>query len=440
MTSDPTETIFDQNLCVSCGVCNVRQSTSFEFDEHGYLLPINKEKLEVHLCPMISPVSEDVIAEEKFGDSDLDYSAIGYFDKIIAARIKDKAKLKARSSGGIITFVLESLLNSGKVDAVATVFSYNTEPYFRYKLCTDVEDLKYAATSAYYPVELSSVISEAHEKGLSIAVTGLPCSIKGLNNLIREHASYQKTIRYQIALICGHLKTSKYAEALSNQLPDVQLPQFNFRGHEPGSPAKVKFFQKFNDVDVASARTSTLYSGTFNYGFFQYEGCHYCDDVIGETSDLSVGDAWLPEYVDQLEGMSLCVSRNPDITKILSSESLEVATLTSEDVISAQQGGYRQRREGLAYRLSKYPKHGIKKRAHLLPKHISSHRKQIYEARYQLSTQSHKHFYNSGSLSEFEKKMSGLLVQLKKVSADNFIKRVIQKAVREIRKLALRVK
>ena len=104
-------------------------------------------------------------------------------------------------------------------------------------------------------------------------------------------------------------------------------------------PAKVKIFEKQGKDKLESKKTSSLYGGTFNFGFFQYEGCNYCDDIIGETSDLSVGDAWLPEYVEDEYGMSLCVSRNKIITQILSSQKLETTQLDPKDVITAQEGG-----------------------------------------------------------------------------------------------------
>ena len=36
--------------------------------------------------------------------------------------------------------------------------------------------------------------------------------------------------------------------------------------------------------------------------------CEFCDDVVGETADMSVGDAWLPGYVSDWRGTSVVVS------------------------------------------------------------------------------------------------------------------------------------
>ena len=122
---------------------------------------------------------------------------------------------------------------------------------------------------------------------------------------MRLRPGIEGIIKYQISLICGHLKTSKYLDLLSRQLKEVERPLHNFRDKSESSPAKEKYFSKRNDNENIIARTSALYGGTYNYGFFQYNGRNYCDDVIGETSDMSVGDAWLPEYVERSQGVSL---------------------------------------------------------------------------------------------------------------------------------------
>lgn len=427
--------IFSQNLCISCGVCNTKQRTSFEFNEDGYLLPKDTLAVDISVCPQ-SALSrdEDEIGKLKFAGKLKHSAKIGYYDRITASQITDSSRLAKKSSGGAITFILEHLLRTGAVDSVATVFSHADEPFFRYELCSDPEKLQLASTSAYYPVELSEVIAEAHRLGLKIAVTGLPCTIKGLNNLVLDNPAMAETVKYQIALICGHLKTTRYLEVLSRQTDELDGACFNFRGKGDSSQAKWKFFQKQNDTEIVSAKTADLYAGTYNYGFFQYHGCNYCDDVIGETADLSVGDAWLPEYVDLPQGVSLCVSRNPILSNALSTQGVSSKDLRPEDVLAAQSGGYRQRREGLRVRLDEFPVRGVKKREYLLPKKISKRRKSIYLARYHLSAQSIQAYSSSKSISEFRRQMIPYLSGLEGLQRVGLVSRVWLKIMRELRK------
>lgn len=431
---DQIDAVFDQRLCVSCGVCNVKRRTYFSFDNQGYLLPKDASAIDIDVCPMVSPFSEDDIASRKFSATQKYDEGIGYFNSIRAAKIGAKDRIKTRSSGGIITFILEKLLLSKEVDAVATVFPYDEEPYFRYELCDDPERLRFAATSAYYPIEASEVLAEAKRRNIKIAITGLPCAIKGLNNLMHLRPEIEGIIKYQISLICGHLKTSKYLDLLSRQLKEIEKPVHNFREKSDSSPAKEKYFGKRNDNENIIARTSTLYGGTYNYGFFQYNGCNYCDDIIGETADLSVGDAWLPEYVERSEGMSLCISRNERISELLEDDQLVSDQLTPRDVIEAQDGGYRQRREGLKTRLDEFPLVGIRKRMRLLPVRVNARRKAIYRARYVLAKRSIDCYEDGISIDLYIQRMAPALAALKALQADGLLFRLYMKILRELRK------
>lgn len=41
-----------------------------------------------------------------------------------------------------------------------------------------------------------------------------------------------------------------------------------------------------------------------------YKACDFCDDVFAETADIALGDAWLPEYVQDGNGTNVVVTRN----------------------------------------------------------------------------------------------------------------------------------
>ncbi|MGC9322644.1 MAG: Coenzyme F420 hydrogenase/dehydrogenase, beta subunit C-terminal domain, partial [Kosmotogaceae bacterium] len=64
-------------------------------------------------------------------------------------------------------------------------------------------------------------------------------------------------------------------------------------------------------------KASDFYGYNWGYGFFKYKACDYCDDVVSETADVSVGDAWLPEYVNDSGGTNVVIVRNPVIKKII---------------------------------------------------------------------------------------------------------------------------
>jgi len=97
-------------------------------------------------------------------------------------------------------------------------------------------------------------------------------------------------------------------------------------------------------------RSSSLFGSEYNLGFLQYEACDYCDDVVAETADITIGDAWLPEYIVDGAGTNIVIVRSPDLLEILRTAAqngqLALEEVAPEKAIRSQAGGFRQRREG----------------------------------------------------------------------------------------------
>ena len=91
-------------------------------------------------------------------------------------------------------------------------------------------------------------------------------------------------------------------------------------------------------------------------GLFKVPACDYCDDVVGETADISFGDAWSPEFRPETEGKNLVITRSELAERIVSDgvSRREVASvrLTPDEAARSQESGFRHRREGLAVRLA----------------------------------------------------------------------------------------
>ena len=81
----------------------------------------------------------------------------------------------------------------------------------------------------------------------------------------------------------------------------------------------------------------------------------YCDDVIGESADISFGDAWLPQYLKDYKGNNIITVRNNNLKNIIEdaieNDELTFDELKPKDMFQSQAGGYRHRREGLQHRL-----------------------------------------------------------------------------------------
>ena len=89
--------------------------------------------------------------------------------------------------------------------------------------------------------------------------------------------------------------------------------------------------------------------------------------MAGELADCTLGDSWLPRHIQSWEGTNIIISRNliiDDALKDLAKTWKIVLEASNEtEFVTAQEGCYRQRREGLNARLSiletqkkRYPK------------------------------------------------------------------------------------
>jgi hypothetical protein len=120
--------------------------------------------------------------------------------------------------------------------------------------------------------------------------------------------------------------------------------------------------------------------------------------VVAETADVSFGDAWAEPYSADGRGTNVVIIRSPLvqslITAAIAEGRLSLDAVDSKFVEQTQAAGFRQRREGLAYRLT-WPHLGIQPRKRVAPdaRHLPFRRKLIYRMRSQITVWSHRVFW-----------------------------------------------
>ena len=136
--------------------------------------------------------------------------------------------------------------------------------------------------------------------------------------------------------------------------------------------------------------------------------CNYCDDVVGETADITIGDAWLPRFDFNKSGTNLLIIRNTKLHEVIlggaSNEEVILHKISHEDAIKSQSGGFRQRREGLSYRLSIAKKENFwvpQKRIKAQQFKVSTLRKLIYRQRMKVSSISRMSFAKALKLDNY---------------------------------------
>lgn len=369
MTKFEIKNVIDYDYCIGCGTCSAIAPKSFQtfFDEKTgqikaeYLNTDNEADWIVadNICPFSSASqNEDQLAEKYYSNLPNYDKKIGYYYSIYVSKVVDKDLYAKSSSGGLIRWILMSLLEKKIVSKVLCVTQGSSERLFQYSLLESVDDVINSATSSYYPIEWSQILNMVDQSAEPIAITGVPCFIKSLKNYVRVKGLDPNNF-ITIGLICGHLKTAFYSYMLAEQL-DVSpsdLSSINFRKKIPNKRANDKGVSVTSKKDCKSTElvssVKQMFGTDYGFGLFKYKACDFCDDVLAETSDVVVGDAWLPEYMNQ--GHSLVITRNMLIDEMIREYSIKGDLITNsaslESAIASQDAGLRHRKDTISYRM-----------------------------------------------------------------------------------------
>lgn len=457
------DTVVQNDYCIGCGVCASISETSItmKMNEDGKYNPVLTDAIEninlkidpLTVCPFSNNANNEThIGEKVFSQFNNikfnDYT--GFYLKSYAGYVKEGDYREKGSSGGVGNWIASKLLQNKLIDGVIHVkeVNYDNGILFEYQISNNLSELMEGAKSKYYPIEMSKVLQLVRENEGRYALIGIPCFIKSIRLLAEKDEIIKQRIKYFIGLVCGHLKSDLFAKSIGWEL-----------GIEPNNLINIDFRKKLKDksannygVEVVgkkngeivevSSPTKDLYTTNWGHGLFKYKACEYCDDVLGETADITVGDAWLPEYSKDSMGTNIIVIRNPEILKIFESnqEILNIEEISAEKVYQSQAGGFRHRRDGLAYRLyltdlknEWRPEKRVK-----ASNEETSKRKQTYEKRMVLMQESFKAYKEAekkGDFNSFINHMSPFINEYNKMSAPSFPKRVFRKIKRGFTKL-----
>ena len=201
------------------------------------------------------------------------------------------------------------------------------------------------------------------------------------------------------------------------------MEKFQYRTKGEGIAARKYIFQAWsNDKDKThiQADSANVTGGKFNQGALMLPACNYCDDVVGETADLTIGDAWLPQFEADDRGTNLLIFRNKTILNVFENgnknKQLYLLQITEKDAVNSQSGGFRQRGEGLAFRLKRKEKANKwvpEKRVKSSDYKVSLLRKKIYAMREDVSDLTRLAFFEALQKDDFNhyKETTGAKIQ-----------------------------
>lgn len=314
-----------QGLCTQCGVCasacpfaNIR----IKRDAHWRYVPeitdaaLCREKCSGICVQVCGGVHEDTALWNmpEFARDSYQEWLLG---KIRSVRIGYAADAHIRlrgSSGGVVTALLLYLLENKIIDGALVIGAYDPArgehvPF----IARTPAELASAWGSKYYPMPLGLHFRNMMNSGEKYAVVLMGCHMRSLRRMEQRFPALKRAIVLRIGLICGYCSGFK---AVLDQAREWGIADFsevtalNYRkGLWPGN---------FHIGTLRGDREQVIYDFLLRLPFTTNIRCMVCSDLMNDCSDITVGDAWLPEFTGKRDaGWSIAALRSPEAEEMV---------------------------------------------------------------------------------------------------------------------------
>lgn len=444
------ELIVKNDFCIGCGVCAgmcPSNNLYMKWSNKGELVPKSKDicKKNCSACLDVCPfnnhdINQDDIANILFSKNHkINYDIYtGYYLDCYVGFQKDEKKRLISASGGLATSFLASLIEENVVDKVIAVGIFeDNDRMFDFKILSNSDEVYSCAGSAYYPVEISLVLKKILKENEenNYAVIALPCVVYALRLAMEKFPKLKRKIKIIASLTCGQLQNRFCTEllALESGIKVNELSMIDFRRKSSSNSAS-NFLQIPVDKQANEGIPQPYNKLPFHlwhYRYFTQNACNFCDDIFGETADITFMDAWLPNYVKDYRGTSLVIVRNQLINDLIKTEikekHIKLDNIDILSIIKSQSTPVYKKREILAGRLYLVEKLSLwhpKKRINS-NKDIYFNNKEYIELTAQIQEESKKIwplYYQDESTKRFWNKMKYYETKIKKLERVSKIK------------------
>ncbi len=454
----------------SCAV--VEDNIKMELNEYGIyeekvLLDEDYElsPLVEYVCPNLNKdVDESKITKNIFANVDgIQFDKrIGFFKSLYVGYASEGNYRENGSSGGMGTWIFKELFEKDLIDGVIHVKENpdkNSPILFQYDISRSIDEIRDGARTKYYPVEFSKVMKTVKEVPGRYAIVGIPSFIMAIRLLAEKDEIIKERIKFTVGLICGHQKSSGFADFFAWQvgIKPGNLKSINFRKKILDKSANnygVEMTGSINGEIVSIIKpTKELIGHNWGQGFFKTKASDFTDDVMNETADITLGDAWLPDYMKDSKGNNVIIVRDPLIDELIKegiqTDKLKLDIVDKETIFKSQAAHYRHTHDELAYRLYKKDKANEwrpKKRIEG-SNSIPFLRRKVQDLREEISTNSHviyKKAVEKDDINYFIVEMEKLsqkynvLYKFMNIQRNGFIgsaKKIVNKLIRKSKKL-----
>ncbi len=335
--------VVKRKLCTGCGTCVSicpRGAVEMVLKKGRYVARLDKERCNrCGLCHETCPghgVDFEGLSTALLGDIPED-TAAGRYLGCYVGHAMDKDVRYNGASGGIVSSLLvfalqEGLINGALVTRMRRDDPLTPEPF----IARTREEILSAAGSKYCPVAANTALQEVLDSDDRIAVVGLPCHIQGLRKAEQRIPKLAQQIRYHISLACNlnfsFLGTARFLRNLDIDPDSVAALQYHGRGWSGRVLVRLK---------DGGRRTIPYPECDRQLGPYSLRRCTLCSDMLGELSDLTCSDAWVPQTTQtDRAGSSFVLSRTSEAEELLEGaalrQAIELSELDLQDLLTSQ--------------------------------------------------------------------------------------------------------
>lgn len=214
------------------------------------------------------------------------------------------------ASGGLASQILIYALAQGLIDGALVTRMNSTHPLESEAfIARSADEIIAASKSKYCPVAANYALKDImHETG-RFAVVGLPCHLHGIRKAEQMFPELRKKIVLHLGLMCSHMVSFTGTEFVIEKLrvKKDQVQAITYRGSGWPGTMNVKTAQVSTSIPLVGNWRS--YWPVFSSFLYTPLRCTMCPDQLAELADISLGDAWLPEFRGDKVGKSILVTR-----------------------------------------------------------------------------------------------------------------------------------
>jgi coenzyme F420 hydrogenase subunit beta len=327
----------ENRLCLSCGACSAacsKNAITFHETLGGYLYPKIDYSNCVH-CGLCIKVCPGVQYNDRVHDAYLTSPHSESILEVCVGRSLDEDIYENAQSGGVVTGLLQDMLQRNVIDAVLCAgMTHSFPPRGEALLVDDLKDLLQAQKSKYVPIPLLTNLRAQLKGHNKIAIVGLPCHMQGLDLLKMVLPEIEDKIVLRIGLICDRILTAKSIDWLSKHATDKPVSHIIFRDKVrsgyPGDPSV-----ETTDGEIVMLKAADRMAIK---DFFTPVRCRLCLDKLNASADIVCGDPHGIEGADKVNGETLVLVRSKRGKQALAdcNERMALRTVSVSEAVNGQ--------------------------------------------------------------------------------------------------------